>query len=165
MIDISGHGTSVTVVALSSFPQGFSLTKFADDQDPISCEAVEPTGFEMLYDGSLFAFDKAAPIKVVISTVPNSDDDINLKILLQARKGAAKIIPLPDVTSIIISYPDGGRVMLSGGTIISGPLADSIQASGRKKGNSYTFVFGTFAGAQSASELISTVAQTVLSFL
>lgn len=165
MIDISGFGTSISVLALQSFPEGFSLTKFADDQDPLTCEVVETTGFEALYDGSFFFFDKASIIKISVATVAGSDDDINLKILLQARKGASSIIPLPDVTSMIISYPDGGRVAMSGGSILSGPLADSIQATGRKKGNIYTFGFGTFSGAQSANELISTVAQTLTSFL
>lgn len=165
MIDISGFGTSISVLALQSFPQGFSLTKFADDEDPLTCEIVETTGYEALYDGSFFFFDKACPIKINVSTVPGSDDDINLKILLQARKGSVSLIPLPDVTSMIITYPDGGRVALSGGSIVGGPLADSVQATGRKKGNTYTFVFGTFSGAQSAKELVSTVASTLLSFL
>lgn len=165
MIDVSGFGTGITVVAIQSFPAGFNLSQFADDADPLQVEAVEPVGYEMLYDGSLFAFDKAAAIKLSVSVIPGSDDDINLKILLQARKGAVKLVPLPDVTTMAISYPDGGRVMLTNGTIISGPLADSIQTTGRKKGNQYTFAFGSFAGAQSAKQLVSSIAQNLLSLL
>jgi hypothetical protein len=165
MINISGFGTTITVVALSSFPMGFSLSQFADDQDPLVVEEIEPTGYEMLYDGSLFAFDKAAPVRLTVSVIPGSDDDINLKILLQARKGAASIIPLPDQTSVIISYPNGGRVMLTNGTITKGPLADSILQTGRKRGNTYSFVFGSFAGAQTTGELISTVARAVISLI
>jgi hypothetical protein len=157
MIDISGFGSSVIVVALSSFPMGFSITEFADDIDPFVVEPIEPTGFEMLYDGSLFAYDKAAPIKVNLSVVAGTSDDINLKILLQARKGSAQILNIPDITSMVVSYPDGGRVMFSNGTIIGGPLADTLQTIGRKKGNTYNFVFGSFAGAQSPLELGSTL--------
>jgi hypothetical protein len=165
MIDISGFGVSVTIIALSSFPQGFELTTFADDKDPLSAEEVETTAYEELFDGSLFFFDKTAPIKVEVNVVAGSDDDINMKILLQTRKGAAKIIPIPDVTSMIVSYPDGGRVMLTNGSIVKGPLLDSITTDHRRKGNTYTFVFGSFAGAQSATELVSTIAQTAMSFL
>ena len=51
MINVSGTGTSVTLLALQSFPMGFTLSNFADDIDPMTSEEVEPTGFEMLYDG------------------------------------------------------------------------------------------------------------------
>lgn len=165
MQDISAFGTSITCLALSSFPMGFSISQFADDADPLSIEEIEPTGSEMLYDGSIFFFDKAAAVKLSISVIAGSDDDINMKILLQARKGTPSIIPLPDITSMAISYPDGGRIMLTNGSIYKGPIGDSLLASGRKKGNTYSFQFGSFAGAQSVKELIATVAQSVLSIL
>jgi hypothetical protein len=165
MIDVSGFGTSVVIVALSSFPTGFPLSQFADDIDPVVVDPIETTGFEMLYDGSIFTFDKAAPIKVAVSVVAGTSDDINLKILLQARKGGFQLINIPDITSMVIAYPDGGHTMFSNGSIISGPLADSVQSTGRKKGNTYNFVFGSFAGAQSPLELGTTVVRAGLSAL
>jgi hypothetical protein len=165
MIDVSGFGSSVIIIALSSFPVGFSVTEFADDVDPFVVEAIEPTGYEMLYDGSLFAYDKAAAIKVALSVVAGTSDDINLKILLQARKGTAQVLNIPDITSMVVSYPDGGRVMFSNGTIIGGPLADTLQSTGRKKGNTYQFVFGSFAGAQSPIELGSTIVRGAITAL
>ncbi|XAO36691.1 tail fiber protein [Pseudomonas phage WP1] len=48
---------------------GFSLSKFADDESPISSEELEPFGYEMLYDGGLFAFDRAAPLEVSVSVI------------------------------------------------------------------------------------------------
>lgn len=165
MVDISGFGSGITIVALQSFPMGFSVTQFSDDVDPVSAEEMEPTGYEPLYDGSLFFFDKTAPIKVNISVIPGSDDDINLKILLQSRKGSLSLIPLPDSTTMVVTYPNGGRVVLSDGSIVKGPVMDSVQNSGRKKGNTYTFVFGSFAGAQSPKEFIAGVGQTILGLL
>src|ERR1700684_4433566 len=117
MIDISGSGTTGTIIALQTFPIGFQLTTFADDIDPLVAEEVETTGIEMLYDGPLFPFDKSAPIKIVVGVVAGSSDDINRKIMLQTRKSNASILPFPDVTSAVITYPDGGRVILSKGTI------------------------------------------------
>lgn len=164
MIDISGNGLSITVLALQSFPMGFSLSEFADDVDPLTVEVIEPFGFELLFDGDMFAFDKANVVKISVSVIAGSDDDINLKLLLQSKKGSKSILPIPDLTTMIVSYPSG-RVILTKGTIFSGPLADSIEASGRKKGNTYTFVFAAFAGAQNTRELLGTIAQNVLSIL
>lgn len=165
MIDVSGFGTGIVIIALESFPMGFSLSQFADDTDPIAAKDVEPIGYEMLYDGNLFSYDKAAPVEVSVALIPGSDDDINCKILLQNKKGAKSVLPLPDITSMVITYPDGGRVMLTSGTIVKGPLVDSITSNGRRKSNVYTFVFGTFAGAQSSKELFAGVVQNVLGIL
>jgi hypothetical protein len=165
MIDVSASGTKVNIIALQSFPIGFSMESFADDIDPLVAEEVESSGFEMLYDGSMFAFDKAAPIKITVGVIAGSSDDINLKIMLQARKSNVKILPFPDYVSMVITYPDGGRVLLSNGLLMTGPLADTVQATGRKKGNAFTFVFGTFAGAQSAKQLVATIASAALGLL
>ncbi len=162
MQNVSGFGTQVTVVATQSFPVGFTVAKFADDKDPLKVEEIEPTGVELLIDGSLFTFDKGAIIKVAVSVIAGSDDDINLKILLQARKSSPSIIPLPDVTSMVITYGNGGNVAFSSGSIISGPLADSINQSGRMNGNTYTFAFGSFSGAQSALELVADVGRSLI---
>lgn len=165
MIDISGFGTGITIVATTSFPVGFTLSSFADDEDPLNVENTEVSGYEKLYDGSIFTYDKTSPLLLSVGVMPNTEDDINMKILMQMRKSSPQILPLPDTTSIVICYPDGGKVAMSNGTILSGPLADSLTAQGRKKGNVYHFVFGTFAGAQSASELVATVAQNILSLV
>lgn len=162
MQDISGFGTNVTIVATQSFPLGFTVTRFADDVDPIGVEETEPNGFEMLYDGSLFPYGKAAAIKISISVIANSSDDVNLKLLLSANKSSSSLIPLPDITTMVITYPDGGRVVLSNGTILKGTFADAIAPAGRRKSNTYTFVFGNFAGAQNARELIGGIINAFL---
>ncbi|ATW57895.1 hypothetical protein CNR33_00049 [Pseudomonas phage tabernarius] len=163
MENIGGHGTSITIVALNSFPVGFQLTKLADDVDPISHKEVTTNGYKKLIDGSLFFYSQTAPIEVSVSVVPGSDDDINCKILLQAQKGGLQIIPLPDITTMIITYPKG-RVLLTNGSIVSGPLLDSIADTARKKSNTYTFVFANFAGMQNGKETITTVLREAMSF-
>lgn len=165
MENISGFGTKVTIVAIQSFPQGFSLSKFADDKDPVAIDDIEPIGYQMLYDGGLFAFDKAVPVTVSVSVIPNTDDDINLKILLQTKKGGFRYLPIEDLVSMIISYPNGGTAILTNGTIISGPPADSITQAGRRQSNTYKFAFATFAGAQSGQQIAAGIAQNILSIL
>lgn len=165
MINISGFGTKVDIVALQTFPMGFSVTSFSDDVDPVIIEQTETSGYEMLFDGGLVAFDKAAPILVSLSVIPNTEDDINLKLLLQARKGGFKWLPIQDVTTMVVTYPDKGRVVFSSGTILSGPMGDSITTSGRRRTNTYNFVFGSYAGAQNSRQLITGVAQSLLGLL
>ncbi len=165
MIDVSGFGTSVVILSTASFPVGFSVTQFAHDKKPLIVDTTRPIGSVELYDGSLFFFNKTAPIRIHIAVIAGSDDDMNMKIMLQSRKSAVKIIPLPDVTTMTITYGDGGRVMLANGSIIEGPLADTISQDGQRESNTYTFEFGSFAGAQSAKELISTIANIGFSLL
>jgi hypothetical protein len=165
MIDVSAFGAGITIVALTSFPMGFSLSSFSDDEDPLNVEQLEVSGYEKLYDGSIFTFDKTSPVLLSVGVMPNTDDDTNLKILLQMRKSSPQLLPLPDTTSMVITYPDGGRIVLSDGSILSGAIADSLTAQGRKKGNVYHFVFGTFAGAQNFTELAATIGQNLLSVL
>ena len=165
MINVSGFGLGVTIVAVQSFPMGFNLSKFADDQDPLSAKPYEPFGYDLLYDGELFAFDKAAVVEVDVSVVPNTDDDINLKILLQSRRGGISILPFDDSVTMVINYPDGGRVILSSGSILSGPVMDNITQSGRKSGNIYKFVFSSIQGMQTTREALSGIAQGLLGIL
>jgi hypothetical protein len=165
MIDVSGFGLKATVVAVQTFPMGFTIETFADDVDPLDIADDEPGGFEMLYDGQLFAFTKANPITVKVSVVPGSEDDINLKILLASRRAANNLLPISDVTTMVISYPDGGKSVFSMGSIMSGPPADSVKQEGRKKGNTYTFVFGSSTGIQNSRQLISEAAQGILGLL
>ncbi|MEG0207028.1 phage tail fiber protein [Citrobacter sp.] len=161
MIDVSGFGLKATIVALQSFPMGFTVQQFADDVDPLEVQDDVPGAYEMMYDGSLFAYTQANPILVKISVLPGSEDDVNLKILLASRRMANKLLPISDVTSMVISYPDGGKSIFSNGSIISGPPADSIKQEGRKKGNSYLFAFGNSTGAQNTKQIASEVIQGI----
>lgn len=86
MINISGFGLSANIVALQTFPMGFQVTQFADDIDPISFEPMEPIGYDLLFDGDLFAFDKGAPVIVSLGVLPQTTDDINLKLMLTSKK-------------------------------------------------------------------------------
>lgn len=165
MINISGFGLSVNIVALQTFPMGFTVKQFADEVDPISFEPMEPVGYKMLYDESLFQYNKAAPVIVTLGVLPQTTDDINLKLMLTSKKGTTSLIPFSDTTTMVVSYPDGGKVVLSEGTIVSGPVGDSVSANGRKSCNRYRFAFGTVAGLQSSTESIVSVAQGLLGLL
>ena len=94
------------------------------------------------------------------SAIPNTDDDINPKILLQKRKSKATFLELPDTVTMVVGYPDGGRNVLSSGSILGGSIADSLMSGGRKKSNTYHFVFGSFDGFQGFQQFVANVFQT-----
>ncbi|QDH49592.1 hypothetical protein KYLE_46 [Pantoea phage Kyle] len=165
MVNISGYGMSVNIVALQTFPMGFSLESFSDDADPLAIDDTEVAGYEMTFDGGLVAFDKAAAHIVNVSVIPNSEDDINLKLLLQARKSSVKWLPIQDVTTMVINYPERGRVVFSNGTILKGPFADSILSTGRRRSNTYTFAFGAFAGAQTTKQAVIGTIQSLIGLI
>lgn len=162
MIDISTAGSGITIFTLRSFPMGFRLSAFADDADALDVEQTEVTGFERLYDGTIFSYDKNSPVLLSVGIIPNTDDDINLKILLQSRKPAKATIPIADDVTMVIGYADGGRNVLSNGVILGGAMADSLLASGRKKSNVYHFAFGAFDGFQSRRQVFGNVFNAAL---
>ncbi len=165
MIDISVAGSGITVFSLSSFPMGFRLSSFADDVDALVVEQTEVTGYEKLYDGNIFAFDKTSPIMLSVGIIPNTEDDINLKILLQKRKSTPSIIQIADDVTMVIAYADGGKNVFSRGTIIGGAIADSITSGGRKKSNTYNFAFGSFDGFQSYRQVLPSIGGAIASLL
>lgn len=152
------------IFSTNSFPMGFKLSSFADDEDSLKIEQCEVSGFEKLYDGTIFGFDKTSPILLSMAIIPNTDDDINLKILLQKRKSNSTYIPLLDGVTMVISYPDGGRNVFSGGVMLGGSIADSMLSGGRKKSNTYNFVFGSFDGFQSFKQVVGSAISLASNF-
>lgn len=144
---------------------GFRLKSFADDLDALTVDAAEVSGFERLYDGNIFSFDKTSPITLSVGIIPNTEDDINLKIILQKRKSTPSILQLADDVTMVIAYADGGRNVLSNGSILGGSIVDSLASHGRKKSNEYHFVFGSFDGFQSYRQFLANAVQTGLSLL
>lgn len=163
MINISGFGASVYIVSTEAFPFGFSVTQFADDADPLIIEPLEAKAFEMLLDGSLYAYQKANPVKVTVNVIPGTEDDINLKQLVTANKGLPSFLPLPETVIMTLTYPSNGTTILSNGTILSGPVADSIHSGGRMKGNPYTFAFGSVTRLNSATDILNDLGQVARS--
>lgn len=154
--NVSSFGIQATLISTVTFPYGFQLTKFPDDSDPIQVDDLTVKAFEMLMDGRLITFQVAKPVQVAISVIPGSNDDINLGVILSATQIRAKLIPIPDILILMISYPDGTISTLTSGAMISGPPARSVTSAGRLKTNTYKFVFGESTNI--GSSLIGSVA-------
>lgn len=84
--DISGFGIEARLLASVTFPAGFTLTEFADDADPITIDNQQIVDTAMSLNGDLLSWSTANPIPATIAVIPNSADDLNLSVLVEANR-------------------------------------------------------------------------------
>lgn len=141
-IDISGYGTTVDMIVPQLFPAGLTLTQFADNVNPVEFEDLEIAGRAMGLNGDLAFWIKPAPIDVTFSVLAETEDDNNLKSILNASRAIRgkpnlKII----IPSATITYPSGKVVNLAKGYMLSGPVSSTVESEGRFSSNRYKFTF------------------------
>lgn len=141
MINISGFGLSARLVASNTYPNGITLTAFADDADATDFPDLQvgDTGFGL--NGDMAAWSKATGPEIGFNLIPTSDDDINMETLLEANRVGKGKRGARDIISIVVTYPNGSVVTLSSGIIIVGSLNPGVQQSGRMKTRQYRFRF------------------------
>lgn len=141
MADIGGLGSKVTIVSVPTFPQGFTITEFASDSDPIVIDDVEVTNTEVGVNGDVVSWHRATTIPVELSVIPNSESDKNLQILVNSNRGAKNKVSLDDDITMSIAYADGTIETYTGGKIVSGKIGKSISSDGKMRTGTYRFVF------------------------
>lgn len=141
MQNISAQGIAVRLVASSTFPQGITLTTFADDADALDFPTATVANATMGLNGDLVIASAAAPIPVTLNLVPNSEDDRNMAVLLEANRSARGKRPARDVVTMSVVYPDGRTVSFVRGAILTGNPALGAAASGRLKTRPYGLAF------------------------
>lgn len=144
--DISGFGAIVTLIASNTFPNGITISQFADDGDSINFSVQKIADTAMGMNGNLVAWAHAEPISMDINMVPNGDDDQNLQVIANANRVANGKVSANDIISLVIAYPDGRTASLSGGKLISAPPGNSITNNGRLKSKAYAFMFEKVSG-------------------
>lgn len=141
MENISGFGLSVQINADVTFPSGFTVTQFADDGDPFDFPSIQIMDKAMGLNGDLVTWSVANPIMVTINVIPDSEDDRNMSILLEANRVGRGKNSARDVVSMVGIYPDGSTVALSEGVITDGMPSSGVASAGRKKSKAYSFSF------------------------
>ena len=141
MQDISAFGIRVRVVASNTFPAGFTVTQFADDADSMTVEPQTIAETAMGVNGDLVAWSSANPLPLVLNVIPNSEDDRNLQVVLEANRVGRGKRSARDVITITAVYPDGSVGTWSGGVITTGRVGNSIAQAGRLQSKPYTFSF------------------------
>lgn len=141
MQDVSATGVKVTVIAVPTFPQGFEISEFADDADPLDFPPAQIADYGMGVNGDLVTWTRPVPLEVTLNVIPNTDADKNLSILYDMNRAAKGKVSAQDLVTLVASYPDGSRKILSNGKLVSGVPAGSVASSGRIKTKEYRFVF------------------------
>lgn len=147
MQDISGFGIQVRIVASQTFPNGFTVTSFANDADPFSFTDQQIKDSGMGVNGDLVVWSTANPIPLTLNVIPNSEDDDNLTILFEANRAAKGKKPVQDIITMTAIYPDGRQTTLNNGAITNGTPAKSVASAGRLVTRAYAFVFEGKTGA------------------
>jgi hypothetical protein len=141
MVNISGSGLELTLIATGAFPAGFQITQFADDGDPLDFPSIDIAGTGMGLNGDLVVYNTPNPITVTLNVIPNSTDDTNLSILFQLNRVGRGKKSINSTITMIGVYPDNRVVTLINGVITSGQPSNSISSDGRMKSKAYSFVF------------------------
>lgn len=140
-VNISGFGLQARVKASTTFPEGVTITQFADDQDPVDNPELIIAESGMGLNGDHVVWSKATPLDLTFAVIPESDDDINLTILHDANRVAKGKRGARDSIDITLNYPSGRIITFTGGIVISGSAATSTASSGRFKTKTFKFRF------------------------
>jgi hypothetical protein len=142
--DISATGFTAIVQADKTFPQGFQLSAWADDADPFDLPAAAIAETAMDVNGNLVSWSAPQPQAITLNVIPGSEEDNNLRVLLEANTAKRGRRAAGDLITIVASYGDGSILTARNGKITQGPRGVSVANAGRHKSNEYTFVFQDF---------------------
>jgi hypothetical protein len=149
-VNASGFGTSVNIKASNTFPQGFSLTQFADDADSLDMPALTIAESGMGLNGTHVVWSRPGVLDVTINLIPNTVDDDNCAALVEANRVAEGKRGARDAITMVVSYPDGSTTTLGAGIVVSGIPMKGISQAGRIKTRPYTFRFTETSGTAGA---------------
>lgn len=141
MQDISAFGIRVQIIASVTFPAGINVTQFADDGDSLDVPSQQIADKAMGVNGDLIVWSKANPIVTTLNVIPDSDDDKNLQVMLEANRVGRGKRSARDVITMTAVYPDGTQRTWSSGKITDGIPGNALASSGRMKTKPYQFAF------------------------
>ena len=141
MINVSGFGASIRLVASNTFPNGVTLSDFADDADPIDAPDLQISEAAMGLNGDLVVWNRANPLEVGVNIIPTSESDVNLDVLAAANRVGKRKNSAKDVITLILTYPSDMVITLNKGTLTTGSVIPGIQSQGRVKTRQYRFKF------------------------
>lgn len=141
MQDISGFGIRVILRASNTFPQGITLTQFADDADPFDTPSQQLMDKAMGLNGDMVVWSKANPITPTLNVIPDTDDDRNLQVLAEANRVGRGKTSARDVITMTVIYPSGRSLTLNQGKITDAIVTQPVASAGRLKTKPFAFAF------------------------
>lgn len=142
MINTSMFGAVVNIVASQTFPNGFTVTEFPDDQNPFDSQPVRIAESGMGTGGHHVVWQKPNLIPFSLSVIPNTESHRNLDVLAEANRMSKHKgrVPLDEIT-IKILYPNGKVTTLTGGMIAEAPQVLGASSAGKLNTQTYQFAF------------------------
>lgn len=140
-VDISAMGLKVTIVAVPSYPVGFTVTQFADDGDSLAFGDMTIMSSGMGVNGDLVVWRTATPCNVTLNVIPGTEDCDNLENLFKLNITQKNKISSKDLITMSVERPDGTIAMLTNGYIVAGKPVQDYSSNGRAKSRSFSFVF------------------------
>jgi hypothetical protein len=141
MEDISVFGLTANVTADTTFPNGLTISSFADDADPLDSPDLDIADMSMGPNGDAITWSRPQLIEISMNIIPQSQDDVNLTCLMDANRVAKGKSSARDQISIVFSYPNGMKVTCTEGKLVTAPAVQSGSAAGRAKTKRYAFKF------------------------
>lgn len=141
MMNISGFGLSVNLVASRTFPNGFVITEFADDTDPLDSPDMDIADTAMGLNGDFLLWARAQSVDVALAVIAGTPSDVNMGILLEANRVAKGKTVSRDIIGLTVNYPNGLIASVSQGVMVSGQVMPQIASAGRFKTRTYRFRF------------------------
>jgi hypothetical protein len=141
MQNISGFGLVARITASNTFPNGFTVTEFADDADPLDSPDLEVADSAFGLNGDMVVWTRPIGIEITTNVIPTSEGDQNLAVLVDANRIGKGKQSARDVIGIVFTYPSGMIVNMSPGIIITGSIVPQIASAGRFKTRAYRFRF------------------------
>lgn len=142
--DVSAMGFSVLVKDSNLFPNGFDLTRFADDADPFDFPEIDLGEATMDANGYMVYAATPNPVTFALGLLPTTEEDKNMSLLMEAHRPAAGRARTGGDISVTVQYADGSSMTAQNVKLISGPPARSIAGPSRYKSKTYTFAAQDF---------------------
>lgn len=150
MQNISGFGLTARLVASVSFPNGFDVSAFADDADPLDTPDLELADTSMGLNGDLLVWSRPQGIEIVMNVIAKSDDDDNLAALFEANRLGKGKTSARDIVSGTFTYPNNLVAQVTQGVMVSGTALPAIVSAGRFKSRPYRFRFQNISKTNTA---------------
>lgn len=141
MVDVSGHGLRVLLIAIPTFPAGIDITEFTDDVDALNSPNVTIREWAMGLNGDLITWKTPNAVEITLGVIPNSEADKNLGILFDVERPGKNKLSLSNNISLYVQYPDGKKKLLALGVMTGGPALSTVTSDKRIQSKEYSFVF------------------------
>jgi len=112
-VDVSAAGLKCYILASTTFPLGFSVNAFADDEDPITVAPVRLAEGRRDINGKFYSKGKQAIVEIVVSVIAGSYEDWCLSTVVRANFNSTFLRPAMDEMNMTISFPDGTTFTLT----------------------------------------------------